>query len=271
MQVTIEIDDGGKARKALPIRAIPYATSWRESPDSIVHTLAAPKTEKYGNGLTVRLRHNELFAYQMDAQGKYELIPPSQWESWVVTLDSLTKKSQADEREGAENENHAPWRIKAILELPDNVFFWLDEFQLWYSSTRPIIFVGTEPEDEDMEGGLIKEQDDTLSLTPIFPPEIENKVWRYTQYFEAQSTQAPKVEAVTTSADWCIQARAIADECFNHDTSMNCRDSLKNYSVRVMDIMQARQIKGPRGIIDNAATVMREALQGKQWWANKNK
>lgn len=192
MQVTIEIDDGGKARKALPIRAIPYVTSWRESPDSIVRTLAAPKTEKYRNGLVVRLRHNELFAYQVDAQGKYEQIPPSQWESWVVTLDSLTKKSQADERVGAENENHASWRIKAVLELPDNVFCWLDEFQPWYSSTRPLICGNSEFADveyvtpDDDEEVCFEHEDDTLLLTPIFPPEIENKVWRYPKDFEKQ-------------------------------------------------------------------------------------
>lgn len=73
------------------------------------------------------------------------------------------------------------------------------------------------------------------------------------------------------SDDWRVQARAIADECFEHDTNMNCRDSLKSYSARVMDKMQERGIKGPRGIIDNAGTIMREALQGAKWWANKTK
>lgn len=185
MQVTIDIN----GRKALPIRAISYATSWRESPDSIARTLAAPKTKKLRNGLTARLRHNELFAYQIDAHGKYEQIPPSQWESVVVTLDSLTKKSQADEREDAENENHASWRIKAILELPDNVFCWLDEFQTWYSSTRPLtcddsdfadIEYATSNDDDDV---CIEHEDDTLCLSPLFPPEIEYKVWRYPKDF----------------------------------------------------------------------------------------
>lgn len=190
MQVTIDIDDGGKARKALPLRAVPYITSWRESPDSIVRTLAAPKIQKFRNGLAARLRHNELFAYQMGAQGNVAQVQPSQWESWVVTLDSLTKKSKADEREGAENENHAPWRIKAVLELPDNVFIWLDEFQHWYSSTRPHIYDGPELPDvenvttEDVEGFIGKE-DDTLDLMPIFPPEIENRVWRFAEDFFA--------------------------------------------------------------------------------------
>lgn len=75
----------------------------------------------------------------------------------------------------------------------------------------------------------------------------------------------------TSSDSWKEQARAIADECFNHDTELNCRDSLKSYSRRVMDIMQERGIKGARGIIDNPNTIMREALQGDEWWAKKSK
>ena len=84
-----------------------------------------------------------------------------------------------------------------------------------------------------------------------------------------------------SDGDWKAQARAIADECFDHDTSNNTRDCLlrKNsrgeyvggYAYRVMVIMQERKIHGPRGRIDNAATIARDALQGDKWWANKSK
>lgn len=43
------------------------------------------------------------------------------------------------------------------------------------------------------------------------------------------------------------------------------------YCFRVMALMRERGIKGQRGIITNPATIMREALQGKKWWANKKK
>jgi len=201
---TILID----GREALPLRAIPDVTSWRESPDSIVRTLAAPKTRKFGNGLEVRLRHNDLFAYQMDAQGNFAQVPPSQWESWVVTLDSLTKKSKADERKGAEGENHAPWRIEAVLKLPDNVFFWLDEFQVWYSRTRPML-VDLEsaevehatPEDaEDEDAGRYEKEDDSLCLTPILPAEIENKLWRYAKGFAVAAPTDTRATAMAVIA-----------------------------------------------------------------------
>ena len=98
---------------------------------------------------------------------------------------------------------------------------------------------------------------------------------------------AAKVEAggITSSSggDWKAQAREIADECFDHDTTATptVRESLATtdtlgditggYCFRVMGLMQERGIKGPRGIITNPATIMREALQGKLWWANKKK
>ncbi|MDP2827664.1 MAG: hypothetical protein Q8O37_03565 [Sulfuricellaceae bacterium] len=70
MQVTIKI----KGREALPIRSIPYVTPWKNPPDSIVRTLAAPKTIKLGNNLVVPDRYNELFAYLADGQDGYEMV-----------------------------------------------------------------------------------------------------------------------------------------------------------------------------------------------------
>jgi hypothetical protein len=84
-----------------------------------------------------------------------------------------------------------------------------------------------------------------------------------------------KIKPISTANqndnDWKVQARAIADECFDKDTKNSCRDSLKGYSKRVMGLMQERGIKGARGIIDNQSTIMREALQGAKWWSNKSK
>ncbi|OZA29294.1 MAG: hypothetical protein B7X91_02300 [Hydrogenophilales bacterium 17-64-11] len=173
MQVTFDIDD----RKALPLRAIPYVTSWKTPPDEIVNVLAAPKTEKVGHNLEIRNRHNELFAYQMDSQRNLVQVPASQWEAWIVTYRSLTAQLRADERSGAVNENYANWRIKAVLELPDNVFVWLDEFQAWYSRTRPL--ADSAPEHD----GDWETESDSLCLAPIFPPALEDRLWRYSEGF----------------------------------------------------------------------------------------
>lgn len=196
MPVTIKIN----GRDALPIRSIPYVASWKwnSAPDDIVCTLSS----------------GGMFAFQMDAQDNYEQVPPEQWESWVVTLDSLTKKLQANERAGADGENWESWRIGAVLKLPDNVFIWLDEFQDWYSKSRPLDVSGDhsndyskwernqerlnakrmEPGSEltESEWAMLDEappesvqESDKLCLSPILPPEIENRLWRYAKGFDA--------------------------------------------------------------------------------------
>lgn len=127
---------------------------------------------------------------------------------------------------------------------------------------------------------------DAVKRYAAFLPEPERAV--LIADCEAAPTAAPaaKVEAsagITPGDDWREEARAIADECFDHDTNAKppVRDSLatKNsvghitggYSFRVMGLMQERGIKGARGIITNPATIMREALQGDLWWAKKSK
>jgi hypothetical protein len=102
--------------------------------------------------------------------------------------------------------------------------------------------------------------------------------WR----FPDPAAKMKTVHGISPSdGDWKAQARAIADECFDADTNGNTRDRLirKNpkgeptggYAYRVMEEMQKRKINGPRGLIKNAATISRDALQGKKWWANKPK
>jgi hypothetical protein len=71
--------------------------------------------------------------------------------------------------------------------------------------------------------------------------------------------------------DWKIKARKIADRFFDNDTNMNCRRTLMDYSTAVMDEMQRLEVHGPRGRIDNAKTIQRDALQGGLWWKNKKK
>jgi len=90
-----------------------------------------------------------------------------------------------------------------------------------------------------------------------------------------------KQETEIDGNDWKEKARIIADECFDHDTNLSTRDRLLHrntrgdyiggYAFRVMEKMQERGIHGPRGRIDNAATIAREALQGEKWWGKKEK
>lgn len=269
MQAILKINDGGNVRDAVPLRAIPYVTFWKDSPDGIVSTLAAPKTG--------------LFAYQMDAQGHFEQVPPEQWESWVVTLNCLTLKYQADERDGAEQENHASWRIKAILELPDNVFVWLDEFQRWHSRTRPLAVSEDywndclkwesnherllaklrDPSSElsELEWAILDEPDpgleqesDRLCLTPIVPPEIENKMWRY-------SEGNPQIEQVREKIPGKLPSRSVAKLAIEAAWQIECKTKRRASAKEVMTQLQAWADAGEKSDILIKSLPVKRAVQ----------
>lgn len=95
------------------------------------------------------------------------------------------------------------------------------------------------------------------------PPELFNS--------DAASVRTTAPKQADAADDWKAQARKIADVIFERDTKQGCRDTLANYSKRVMEEMQKQGIKGPRGIITNPNTVQRDALQGRLWWSKKAK
>lgn len=83
----------------------------------------------------------------------------------------------------------------------------------------------------------------------------------------------PECTAETFIKTWQERAREVADMFFDRDTNANppVRDSLQGYAERVMKKMGELSIHGPRGPITNVNTVLRDALQGANWWANKRK
>ncbi len=123
-----------------------------------------------------------------------------------------------------------------------------------------------------MQQGIMNAAETLANVTGRDIPLVDPLVY-FVDPVTPADVPAAKVKADTSPSGegWEVQARAIADECFDIDTKGRCRDSLKGYSKRVMELMQERGVKGARGIIDNPATIMREALQGKKWWANKSK
>lgn len=236
-----------EGRVALPVRAIPYVTSWNETPDSIVRALAEQATIKIGTNLEIPNRHS-LVAYLMDDHGCYESIPANQWKDRAIDINSLTMRLKADEREDATDENYGPWRIAAVLRLPDNVFVWLDEFQSWYLSTRPLVTHGSDskkisalreeidrsPVNEQLvdvlESELLQTSDDSLCLSPILPSEIEGKVWRHAgvamvtaaegvpTISQANDAESPEGVAKNTGPVWWSIARAEGERWYA-DTS----------------------------------------------------
>lgn len=202
-------------RTALPLRAIPYVTFKNETPESIVRILASPKKSQFKIGDEAPSEINELFAYQMGNQGDWTIVQTAQWKS---VLEDIVRLRQSNERENTDGENISFSLIQMVLELPSNSFLWLDEFQSWYTLTRPILphkeemprekfedtyrgrlgrnweldkklerekIAANEKDEEDKD---FEREDDTLCLTPFLPPEIENKLWRYSDKYPLNST-----------------------------------------------------------------------------------
>lgn len=197
----VMLEIGG--RQALSVRALSYVCGWAESPDSLVRALRLEPLIRVGGviqrlaGRRVEIKNQRsLQAYKYIADGTWQPIPPSQWQTTEVALCSLTKKLRADEREDADGENHARWRVEATLMLPGDAFVWFDEFERWFAVTRPLAI----PTDDDLDLWRIEQTrlhdgDDLqmvleegmtdfdrvgqLDLTVILPNELNGKVWGY--------------------------------------------------------------------------------------------
>lgn len=172
---------------------------------------------------------------------------------------------------GRDDPERIPERIAETINLPED-----SRMKLFAQVTRYVYSRAVDIANSYVAIGLMKDPDTPANWIAW----AKSKGYSVAHLLPAGSTApAAKVEAAKSS-DWKEQARAIADECFDHDTKMDCRDCLirkrngkpsGGYAYRVMKLMQERGITGPRGSIGNASTVMRDALQGDLWWANKGK
>lgn len=253
-----------KGREALPVRAIPYVGGWSRFPPNRTVDYLARKEKDLP-------RCASLTAYHQSDGNEPVSVKAREWNAVAAKLTAFEAKLR--EQYPNNDIGYAAWRDGAAGKFPPGVFVWLDEFELVFQADLESVSFSNE------QPGV-----DELTLTPMISVETRSMVM---EGFQSDAVTAPEEQAAPKRSpsddDWMAQARVIADECFDHDTNANptVRDSLarKNsagqitggYCFRVMGIMQERGIKGPRGIITNPGTVMREALQGEKWWANKPK
>jgi hypothetical protein len=203
-------------RKALPLRAIPYLTAWAESPDSLVRALALPARLRLEGVEFTNTR--ALIAYHLQPDGLPKAVPPDQWQHIANELDCLTKKLKADERPLAEGENHAAWRLQAVLTLPQNGFVWLDDFQDWYAKTRPLHL----PTDDEVvrweaelaavcepdelasvlsDGMPLSSKSSDLQLDVILPADLTDKLWHTANVIVEKPPQDSRNELASVLSD----------------------------------------------------------------------
>lgn len=192
MNVILSI--GGK--EAIPVRALAFVSNWAWSaePHSIALACATPPTTEVGS-CSISNRH-ALPAYLLSGSA-YRQMSSDEWEPFIVDeMECLEKTLKADER--VENEKHATWRKQAVPILPDGAFVWLDDFQRWFSATRPLKTIASPSNDEDLNE-YYEQESDALNLDPYIPTELRQAIFsgfeRYRNNDET-ITQAEKKPAL---------------------------------------------------------------------------
>lgn len=116
--VTVLVD----GRAAIPVRAIPFFTRWRMSPDELAAQLARSRP-------TAKLRNTH--AYHL-VNAKPVRVHAAEWEPVVCGFAALESRirrerpyeqSSQDEPEGLDE-----WIRESVVSLPEGVFVWRDEF-----------------------------------------------------------------------------------------------------------------------------------------------
>lgn len=113
-------------RDAIPVRAIPFVTGWKISPDVVAKRLA-----RQGDVLDRALE--SLVAYHLVEAVPVRLLP-KEWDLACVQLDALSERldRQFLVPEGQirpDAESYAEWRRESPAILPAGTFVWFDEFK----------------------------------------------------------------------------------------------------------------------------------------------
>ena len=148
MKVVVSIS----GRDAVPVRALPYVTGWRISPDAL--TLLFEKPSAYARA-TEGLR-----AFQFDEEDGHPIVLPVEWQQ--ISLAFMTLARQLRNKAGEGNvPTYALWRREAIACLPQRCFVWRDEFESTYRAGDTIV-----PQDP------LNDQVPPLNFSPLVPDDM---------------------------------------------------------------------------------------------------
>jgi hypothetical protein len=194
-----------ESREAIPVRAIPFITGWRMSPDNIAASLANNDFSK---------KFQNLLAYHLSSDGRPARLLPREWDSVEEELEIFSRKLETTGN--VSQQKQAVWRQESIKLLPPGTFVWRDEFEkaftLFYLSDNHI-------QSEERPG------DRELNFCPLIPLKSRGAV---TEGFLV----APKVDMpekiATMNRDYLSDKLAImiqAAEKFWANASRNERDT----------------------------------------------
>lgn len=190
MNVILTIEN----KEAIPVRALAYVSNWVADPDEIVHACATPPTKKVGS---TSIRNRRALPAYLVSGSAFRSMLSVEWEPFIVALGCLEKRLKADER--VDGENWERCRKQAVLQLPDGAFVWLDEFQRWFSNTRPLKETATLSNngvDDSFEN-----ESDALNLDPVIPPEFREAIFSGLERYLVADREAAVEDATEGGID----------------------------------------------------------------------
>lgn len=138
VEMRLPLIDG---REVIPVRLIPFITSFQIGPQRVVKLLA------HKEGLAwPKLRDEDKFsAYHLPDQGTPARVLPVEWDR--VLDDQKVLEAKIRTGESFEDEKYYDWRRATIEGLPAGVFVWRDEFEAAFLSAHSrecLSIIGTE-------------------------------------------------------------------------------------------------------------------------------
>jgi hypothetical protein len=203
MNVVLTIE----GKEGIPVRALAYVTSWRANSDEIVKACAMPPTKEIGS---YSIRNRQALPTYLVSESTCRSMLSVEWEPFIVELECMEKKLKADERTDGENWHHS--REQAIPRLPAGAFVRLDDFQRWFSNSRPMKSSPTLSTDEDADD-YVEQESDSLTLDPYIPAESQGDVFSgFDRFLQVPATETPVAELANKSNEF--QEGCAADDDF---------------------------------------------------------
>ncbi len=141
---------------AVPIRAIPYISGWKISPDKLLLTLAHQE---------MPIKINDLYAYNISENDEYVKILPKEWDNVYAVnknLSSTLSRNQLNDDEG-----YVTWIVESIKLLPAACFVWKNDFEEKFNNAYATWFLHILNE---------RDGDRELNFSPLVPMEFEKIV-----------------------------------------------------------------------------------------------
>ena len=193
---------------AVPIRAIPFATGWKISPDKLLLTLAHQE---------MPIKINDLFAYNITENNEYVKIFPKEWDNVYAVnknLSSTLSRNQFNDDEG-----YATWIVESIKLLPAACFVWKNDFEKKFNNayaTQSLHIL------EEREG------DRELNFSPLVPKELESVVMEGFKILTLEKSLNNKLVHAHVSDNLAILNQASSRFWANADSSDNATHPLNS-------------------------------------------